>query len=56
MTMTFKEKHTPTAVHTPLPVPHHLKKKVKKQIGEDVTLGIIEPVPPGTPTKGAQEG
>ena len=40
----------PIAVHTPIPVPHHWKKKVKQDIDRDVALGIIEPVPVGTPT------
>ena len=41
---------TPTAVHTPIPVPHHWKKRVKQDLDRDVALGIIEPVPIGTPT------
>lgn len=40
----------PTAVHTPIPVPHHWKKRVKEELDRDVALGIIEPVPVGTPT------
>ena len=42
---------TPTAVHTPIPIPHHWKRKVKADLDRDVRLGIIEPVPPGTPTR-----
>ena len=47
----FKEGAQPRAVHTPIPVPHHWKKKVKSDIDRDVRLGIIEPVPQGTPTE-----
>ena len=46
----FKEGATPYAVHTPIPVPHHWKETVKHDIDRDVRLGIIEPVPQGTPT------
>ena len=42
----FKDEHTPYAVHTPIPVPHHWKQQVKKDIDRDVRLGIIEPVYP----------
>ena len=47
----FKEGAQPRAVHTPIPVPHHWKKRVKQDIDRDVRLGIIEPVPNGTPTE-----
>ena len=47
----FTPDATPTAVHTPIPIPHHWKKRVKADIDRDVRLGIIEPVPPGTPTR-----
>ena len=47
----FKEGARPRAVHTPIPVPYHWKKKVKADIDRDVRLGIIEPVPQGTPTE-----
>ena len=40
----------PHKVHTPIEVPHHWKKKVKANLDRDVRLGIIEPVPQGTPT------
>lgn len=40
----------PVAVHKPIPVPHHWKEAVKSQLDADVALGIIEPVPTGTPT------
>ena len=48
--ITFIPGVTPTAVHTPIPVPHHWKKRVKQDLDRDVALGIIEPVPIGTPT------
>ncbi len=50
MKVTFKDGHTPSAVHTPIPVPHHWKRRVKEDIDRDVRLGIIEPVPQGTTT------
>lgn len=46
----FREDATPKAFHNPIPVPNHWKKKVKADLDRDVRLGIIEPVPPGTPT------
>lgn len=39
-----------TAIHTPIPVPHYWKKKVKEELDRDVALGVIEPVPVVTPT------
>ena len=47
----FKTDVTPSAVHTPIPVPHHWKRQVKAGLDQDVRLGIIEPVPQGTPTR-----
>jgi hypothetical protein len=46
----FRPDAKPTAFHTPIPVPHHWKAQVKADLDRDVRLGIIEPVPPGTPT------
>ena len=46
----FKDDTKPHAVHTAIPVPHHWKKQVKKDLDRDVKLGIIEPVPQGTIT------
>lgn len=40
----------PHTVHTPIPVPIHWQKEVKKGLDRDVKLGVIEPVPWGTPT------
>ena len=50
MNITFQPGSTPSAVHCPIPVPHHWKKAVKDALDQDVALGIIEPVPQGTPT------
>ena len=50
MKITFKDEYTPHAMHVPLPIPHHWKAAVKKDIDRDVRLGIIEPVPQGTPS------
>ena len=50
LNITFVPGATPTAVHTPIPVPHHWKKRVKADLDRDVALGIIEAVPVGTPT------
>jgi hypothetical protein len=46
----LREDAQPKAYHCPIPVPHHWKKQVKADLDRDVRLGIIEPVPPGTPT------
>ncbi len=35
----------PVAVHSPIPVPHHFKKKVKEDLDRDCKMGVIEPVP-----------
>lgn len=40
---------TPTAHHTPIPIPVYWKKSVKDGLDRDVRLGVIEPVPVGTP-------
>lgn len=48
--ISFLPDETPSAVHTPIPIPHHWKEEVKAQLDADVALGIIEPVPPGNPT------
>ena len=46
----FKENVTPVAVHTPIPVPHHVKHDVDQNLAKDVRLGVIEPIPQGVPT------
>ena len=50
MEINFKPDTTPHAVHCPIPIPHHWKKVLKADLDRDVSLGIIEPVPQGTPT------
>lgn len=50
LNISFLPDSRPVAVHKPIPVPHHWKAEVKTQLDVDVTLGIIEPVPTGTPT------
>ena len=40
----------PVAVHSPIPVPHHLKNVVKKKLDEDVERGILRKAPVGEPT------
>ena len=40
---------SPKAVHTPIPVPIHWQESVKAGLDRDVKLGVIEPVPWGTP-------
>ena len=47
----FKKGAKPHAVHTPIPIPHYWKKKIKQDLDRDVRLGIIEPVPQGTVTR-----
>ena len=39
----------PVAHHTPIPVPVHWQDEVKAGLDQDVRLGVIEPVPVGTP-------
>ena len=51
MRINFKEDTEPYRVHTPIQVPHHWSKAVKRDMDKDVRLGIIEPVPQGTPTE-----
>ena len=41
----------PYVAHTPAPVPVHFREEVKRQLDEDVRLGVIEPVPPNTPVR-----
>ena len=47
----LKEEVVPYAAHTPIPVPHHWKQKVKEDIDRDVRLGISEKVPQGTTSR-----
>ena len=46
----MQEGVTPVASHSPIPVPIHWQKKVKAGLDRDVAIGVIERVPPGTPT------
>ena len=39
----------PVAYHTPIPVPLHWQDKVHANLLQDVALGVIEPVPIGSP-------
>ena len=41
----------PYACHTPATVPKHWAAEVRKQLDEDVKLGVIRPVPAGVPTE-----
>ena len=50
MKIHLKPDATPHVVHTPIPIPHHWKAQVKADLDRDVAMGIIEPVPVGTPT------
>ena len=45
-----KKGSTSKAKHDPITVPYHYKKKVKKNLQENVKRGIVTPVPIGTPT------
>lgn len=40
----------PVATHSPIPIPHHWKRKVKGLLDQNCALGVIEPVPAGSPT------
>ena len=44
----------PTAVHTPILVPNHWKKREKEELDRDVALGILEPVPEAPQLPGVQ--
>ena len=39
----------PVAHHTPIPVPLHWQEDVKAGLDQDVSLGVLEPVPTGEP-------
>ena len=40
---------TPTAHHSPIPVPLHWQEEVKAGLDRDIRLGVLEPVPVGEP-------
>ena len=46
----MKEGVRPVASHSPIPIPLHWHKKVKAALDRDEAIGVIERVPPGTPT------
>ena len=50
LTIHMQEGVKPIASHSPIPVPLHWQKKVKAGLDRDVNIGVIERVPPGTPT------
>ena len=39
----------PSAVHKPIPIPIHWQDEIYADLEQDVNLGVIEPVPVGTP-------
>ena len=47
--LAIKPDTKPVAVHTASPVPMHWKDEVKTGLDRDVSLGVIEPVPPDEP-------
>jgi len=55
MDIVFKQEYKEHRVHTPIEVPHYWKYQVKEDLDKDVRLGIIEPVPQGTPTTWCSE-
>ena len=46
----IREDAKPYVVHTPSPIPVHFRQEVKEQLDRDVRLGVLEKVPPNTPT------
>ncbi len=50
MLIVTKQEAEPVAVHSPIPTAHHWKKKVKQLLDQNCSLGVLEPVPVGTPT------
>ena len=50
LTIHMQDGVTPIASHSPIPVPLHWQKKVKAGLDRDEAIGVIEKVPPGTPT------
>ena len=49
MRLMINPQATPTAYHSPIPVPLHWQDDVKAGLDRDVRLGVIEPVPVGEP-------
>ena len=50
LTIHMQEGAKPVASHSPIQVPLHWQKKVKAGLDRDEAIGVIEKVPPGTPT------
>ena len=50
MIIKIKEGAEPVACHSPIPVPHHWKRKVKAEIDKNCRMGVMAPVPSGVPT------
>ena len=46
----MREDGKPFVVHTHSPIPVHFQQEVKEQLDRDVRLGVLEKVPPNTPT------
>ena len=49
MRLMIDPKATPTAYHSPIPIPIHWQDDVKAGLDRDVRLGVLEPVPVGKP-------
>ena len=45
----LRQNAIPVSRHTPIPISHHWKAKVKASLDTDIERGIITPVPIGTP-------
>ena len=50
MKLMIDQNAKPVAIHKATPVPIHFQEEVKEGLDRDVRLGVIEPVPEGTPT------
>ena len=50
MVIKIRDDAKPVACHSPIPVPHHWKRKVKAEIDKNCRMGVMSPVPSGTPT------
>ena len=50
MKLMIDQNAKPVAIHKAIPVPIHFQEEVKEGLDRDVRLGVIEPVPEGTPT------
>ena len=50
MSLHVNPEAAPRSVHTPLPVPIDWQEAVKKQLDDDVNLGVLEKVPFGEPS------